>query len=50
MRGQPWQNSRPHARLPPRFLRVDARIISQLNIALIRQLGGGMCLTYAFDV
>ena len=47
MRGQPEQNTRPHYRLPPSFLDMNARMNSQLNVALIRKLWGSlMCLSY----
>ena len=51
MRGQPGHNSRPHARLQPSFLGTDARMISQLNVVLIRKLLGSLlCLAYSFDM
>ena len=31
--GQPGRKTRPHARLPPSFLGLDARVTSQLNVA-----------------
>ena len=47
MRGQPGNNKRPHARLLPHILGMDARMASQLNIALIRKLRGSLlCLAY----
>ena len=49
-----WHNTRPHTRLPPSFLGMDA-IIGPLpqkrNIALIRKLIGSlMCLAPFFDL
>ena len=47
MRGQPMHSTRPHARLPPMLLGMDARMTSKLNIALISKLLGLlMCLAY----
>ena len=49
MPGQPGHNKRPHARLPPSFLGLDAWMTSQLNVALIRKLRVSlMCLAYFF--
>ena len=40
-------NTRQHARLPPNFLGVDARMTSELTTDLIRKLRGSlMCLAY----
>ena len=40
-------NKRPHARLPPSFLGMDAWMTSQLNVALIHKLRASlMCLVY----
>ena len=51
MRGQPGHSTRPHARLPPSFLGMDAWMTSQLDVALIRTLRESlMCLAYFFDV
>ena len=48
---QPGHNTRPHARLPPRFLGMYAWMTSQLNVALIRKLRGALlCLAYFFDM
>ena len=33
--GQTWHNERPHARLPPSYLGMDAWLTSQLTVALI---------------
>ena len=47
MCGQPGHNTRPHARLPQRFLCIDAWMTSQMNVALIHKLLGSlMCLAY----
>ena len=51
MRGQPGHNKRPHARLLPSFLGMEAWMTSQLNVALIRKPHGVlMCLAYFFDM
>ena len=51
MRGQSVCNTRPHVRLPPSFLAMDACMTSQLNVALIRKLLWSlMCLAYFFDI
>ena len=40
-------NTRPHTRLPQRFLGMDALVTSQLNVGLICKLRGSlMCLAY----
>ena len=45
MRGQPGHNTRPHTRLPPSFLGMDAWTTSQPNVALISKLRRSlMCL------
>ena len=50
MPGQPGQSTRPHARLPPRFLGMDACMTSQLDVALIRKLRDSMmCLAYCLQ-
>ena len=51
MRGQPEQNTPPHARLSTwGFPGMAAWMTSQLNIALNRKLHGSlMCLAYFFD-
>ena len=47
MRGQPGRDIRPHARLSPCFLAMDAWMTSQLNVPLTRMLRGSlMCLAY----
>ena len=47
MRGQPEHNTRPHVRLPPSFLGMNAWMTSQLNVALIHKLrGSSICLAY----
>ena len=47
MPGQPGHNTRPHARLPPSFLGMDALMTSQLTVALYNKLLGSlMCLAY----
>ena len=49
MRGKPGQNTRPHARLPPSFLGMDAWMTSQLNVVLIHKLRGSLiCLAKIF--
>ena len=49
--GKPGHNTRPHARLPPNFLGMDARMTLQLNVTLIRKLRGSlMSLAYFFDM
>ena len=51
MGGQPRHDTRPHARLQPIFLCMDAGMTSQLNVALIRKLHGSlMCLAYTFNM
>ena len=54
MSGQHGHNTRPHARLPPTFLGMDATmhmsLTTKLKVALIRQLSGSlMCLANFFD-
>ena len=47
MHRQPGHNAQPHTRLPPSFLVTDARMTSQLKVALIRKLRGSLiCLAY----
>ena len=47
MRKQSGHNTRPQARLPHRFLSMDAWMTSQLNVALFRKLRGSfICLAY----
>ena len=47
MRGLPGHITQPHARLPPCFMGMGARMTSQLNVALMRKLRGPlMCLAY----
>ena len=44
-------NTRPYAQLPPSNLGMDARMTSQLNVALIRKLRGlCVCLPYLLNV
>ena len=51
MHGQPWHNTRQHARLPHSFLGMDANMTSQPNVALCRKLRGpSPCFVYAYDV
>ena len=47
MPGQPGQNTRPHAKLPPSFLDMDACATSQMDIVLVRKL---LCAWLIFDV
>ena len=47
MPGHPGHSTRPHARLPPSFLDMDACTTSQLNVALIRKL---LCAWFIFDM
>ena len=50
MPGQPGHDTRPHARLQPSFVGMDAWMTSQLNVVLIRKLLGSLlCLAYSFD-
>ena len=46
MPGQPGQNTRPHAKLPPSFLAMDACTTSQLDVVLVRKL---LCAWLIFD-
>ena len=47
----PSHNTRPHIRLSPIFLGMDACMTSQLNVDLICKLSGAsMCLTSFFDI
>ena len=49
--GQPRHTILPHARLPPSFLGMDARMTSKLNLALIHKLRGSLInLAYFFDM
>ena len=51
MRGHPEQNTRPHARLPPSLLGMDAWMTSQLNVVLIHKLRGSLiCLARYFEM
>ena len=48
MLGKPGQDTRPDARLSPSFLFTDARMLSQLNVDLIRKLRRSLlCLAYS---
>ena len=47
MRRQPRYNIQPHTWLPPIFMGMNAKMTSQLNVAVIHKLRGSlMCLAY----
>ena len=51
MCGQPGDNTRPYARLPPSCVGMGVWMTSQLKVSLIRKLHGSlMCSAHDFDM